>query len=660
MNTVASSGKPSPTAATSPTQGSRGRRLPGPERWSPWLAGFAAALVVLGPALAGGSLLNLDLVVTPEERLPRGLWGLGPELARRVPLAILTAPLAALVGAPFVAKAVVALSVAGATAGAARLCRDVPLATRLGAGLLYGCGPFVLTRVGVGHLPLVVAMAVLPWALPHLLHPRRSPPHTFLWLVAMSLGGVFGGLLAGVCVAVGVAADRGRGAAAAAGMVALSQLSWLLPGMVVLSQDVVPAGPDTFRTDAGGIVEGLATLAGAGFWDRTNQIGGPLALTAGLGLVLTLLGFVAHRRDKMPPDGPAPHPVLQRATVLGAVGLALAVGPALPGVRALADAAVSLPGGAALRESHRMLPLWLVVWAPAAAAGAVALSRDLAGRGRAGLGGAAALLPLAAALVLAAPGALGLGGRLDPVRFPADWQAVKAELTPAAGTVLALPWHQYLDLQIAQGRRVHNPLPDYLGGDVLISSDPEVGAPARERSDGREGEILVLLDDLAAAGSTVAPELAELGIRWVVVLADADGGRYRGLSRAPGLAHVVSGDTIDLFEVRAWRGPFVTDGGEALPVDTTAAPLAHLEASGAGTWFRPGAPGWMRGTEAATVTDDGLLRLPAGAGPVWYWPAVVVLAGHASVVAAAIVAARRARAAAPPAHLRHDTTRRRC
>ena len=49
------------------------------------------AVVVLGPALKPGSLLNLDLVFTPRMPVPRGIWGLGPELSRRIPLGVLVA-----------------------------------------------------------------------------------------------------------------------------------------------------------------------------------------------------------------------------------------------------------------------------------------------------------------------------------------------------------------------------------------------------------------------------------------------------------------------------------------------------------------------------------------------------------------------------------------
>src|SRR5690625_2728305 len=48
--------------------------------------GVVVALMVLGPALRSGPLLDLDLLVTPEIPVPNGLWGLGPALSQRVPL----------------------------------------------------------------------------------------------------------------------------------------------------------------------------------------------------------------------------------------------------------------------------------------------------------------------------------------------------------------------------------------------------------------------------------------------------------------------------------------------------------------------------------------------------------------------------------------------
>ena len=60
--------------------------------WPWWVAGIALGLLVLGPGLGPGPLLNLDLLVTPSIPVPNGIFGLGPALTQRVPFfAILAA-----------------------------------------------------------------------------------------------------------------------------------------------------------------------------------------------------------------------------------------------------------------------------------------------------------------------------------------------------------------------------------------------------------------------------------------------------------------------------------------------------------------------------------------------------------------------------------------
>jgi hypothetical protein len=205
----------------------------------------------------------------------------------------------------------------------------------------------------------------------------------------------------------------------------------------------------------------------------------------------------------------------------------------------------------------------------------------------------------------------------------------------------------YLDLSVAGGRRVLNPLPLHLGGDVLASSDPELGPPAREAADPREDEALALLGDLRGGGD-VADDLARLGVRWVVLLHEVDWQPYAGLRHRPGLEVVVDGPTLELLRVARWRGPAVDPGGG---VHRLAGPVDPLRPDGpdpATTWYRAGQDGWLQGRRAASVGDDGHLELPGGGGPVWFWPALVVLAADVAT-GAAVVAAVRGRPRAAPA-----------
>jgi hypothetical protein len=217
--------------------------------------------------------------------------------------------------------------------------------------------------------------------------------------------------------------------------------------------------------------------------------------------------------------------------------------------------------------------------------------------------------------------------------------------------VLALPWHQYLDVSFAQSRRVLNPLPDYLGGDVLSSSDPELGARRREEADPREPHVTPVLARIAA-GDPVADDLTALGVRWIVLLHEVDWQSMRPLRADPGLRRVVDDPAVEVFEVRGWRGPVLTATGRALPDRSVVAPVARVHASGPARWHRPAAPGWRRGSEPVDTSPFGTLALPAGRGPVWFPPALLVVIAYMVTIWAAVragVACQRAQPSVPSA-----------
>src|SRR5438045_2907295 len=125
--------------------------------------------------------------------VPRGMWGLGPELPRRVPLWGPIAWTSSILGGELVMKTMMVVAIIGAAAGAFRLAthhldRCTPT-TALGAAALYATGPFLLTRLAVGQLTVVWAMALLPWALPDLLAPSRHPRRVLWWSAAFGFGG---------------------------------------------------------------------------------------------------------------------------------------------------------------------------------------------------------------------------------------------------------------------------------------------------------------------------------------------------------------------------------------------------------------------------------------------------------------------------------------
>jgi hypothetical protein len=247
------------------------------------------------------------------------------------------------------------------------------------------------------------------------------------------------------------------------------------------------------------------------------------------------------------------------------------------------------------------------------------------------------VLPLIAALWLASSALWGIDSRLRPVELPPEWAQARQIVNDNPGTVAALPWHQYFNLEVDGVRRVLNPLPLYLGGDVLISSDPELSEDdRRERVDPRELSMDAVVAD-AQDGKPVSDELARLGVRWVVLLHEVDWLSYEGVSHDPGLVQRVHAPALDLYEVAGWHGLVVDEQGAPVASQPLVEPVVRVDASGPAVYDRPAATGWMRGWQAAGATPEGLVALPAGSGLVWYWPSVLVLITTVSTYGAVMV-----------------------
>ncbi|HEY4377282.1 MAG TPA: hypothetical protein VGM93_08985, partial [Acidimicrobiales bacterium] len=275
---------PSPSAARFPARGDRGGALRRALRWDAvgcWLAGVVLGVVVLGPGLGSGPLLSLDLLLTPRVPVPSGLWGLGPALPQRVPSFVPIALLSSLVGGPTAGKLFVVAAVAIAFVGAVRLVGDAPVVVGAASGLAFAGGPFLVTRVGAGHLNVLWAAAALPWALPHLLHPSEDLRRTFLAALAVACAGSAGGSVLAVVIVVGLATEPGARRVVRALLVAGSaNLVWLAPDVVVLWAGAQVHGGSAFQTRLPDVTAALGLAAGGGFWRPPSQVGARGVLAA--------------------------------------------------------------------------------------------------------------------------------------------------------------------------------------------------------------------------------------------------------------------------------------------------------------------------------------------------------------------------------------------
>ncbi len=575
-----------------------------PLDWRPWAIGAVVAAVILGPALGPGHLLNLDLVSSPDIQVPSWAWGLGPGLPHRVPSFVPLAWLSSLIGGAAAIKLVLVLLLILLFVGTWRLTRSGDRRIDAGVALIVTLSPFTTTRLAVGHLNVLAAMAVVAWNLPVLLRPTAEPRRTLLAATVAALWGLTPGSWVVAVVAVGLVAESRSSPLVPrlrmlAGVVAV-QATWMVPSAIFAATGPGLGGSRAFRTDVGFLAP-LQLLAGLGFWRVPSQVQpGPLWPLATLVVAAMVIAGWTSSIERFGVRGGA----------IVVVGVLVAVASSIPGVRTLYEALSGSFVGAPLREGHRAWGLALVMLAPTIGAGAVRLGRRF---GEPTLAGVA---PLAAAVVLGATGIWGVGGALRPVDYPSSWLAAAHHIRTEGGTALALPWHQYLDLGFDGARRTLNPLPDLVGGDVVSSTDPELGRPSRE-VDPRAPALLRALQ----RNDGVVPALVAGGIRWVMLVHEVDWDRYNALRNDPGLTVVVDTDDVTLLRV---------DGSETQPVDWSVRAVGRIATGGP---TRPSAipaqTGWLSGWSLVSATAAGTLDVARHPTTLWYAPAVLVVVGDA-------------------------------
>lgn len=523
-------------------------------RWPVWgwaaLAGVALAAGVVGPLVGRGWLLVLDWVQGPRSHLGGAYWGKGVPPGP-VPAAVVG--LGHLLGGQAVSWLVVAAIFPLAAAGAARLT-PAGAAGRLAAGVLYAVNPFVFDRVGAGQVYVLLGYALLPFAVASLLRSesRRGVGRLAAgaWWAALVAASVHYAFIAGVVVvAVVVWRHRPRTLWWAAQTLAVTAVldAWLaVPTLVGVSPGVAVGATDlaAFRTSSDPVWGLYVNVAGLyGFWRRVLVepkafLPAWPALAAAL-LAVAAIGLVAAWR--------AGQRELVGVLVLSAVaGYLLALGAQGPtgGVfRLLYD---DFPAFRVMREPEKFLALLALAEAAGFGLGAEELARRLA-RAPAKW----ACLAVAAALPLAYTPTIfaGLDGQIAPSRYPPAWAAANRLMGAGRGSILFLPWQQYLAFGFTHGAVIADPAPGYFERPVLASDDVGAGSLGDDSTSDRAGFIQTVLDDgtrLHRLGALLAP----LGVRYVVLAQTADFRSYAWVATQSDLTEV-----FDRGGLEVWRVP---------------------------------------------------------------------------------------------------------
>lgn len=488
-------------------------------RHLPDLWAAALAVLLLGPALGAGYVLSYDMVWVPDLALRPDFLGFGSGVPRAVPSDAVVSVLDEVVPGMLLQKVVLVGALVGAAAGLSRLVPDGPGATfaRLVAVTLTIWNPYVIERLLIGHWPVLLGYAVLPWVIRQAQRWRRSGtlPPTLLVLLPLGSLSVSAGLATAAALLAFAAARDLRRWLLLGAIVLCANLPWLAAGVLHAGDALTTrTAVELFALRGeGSLPAPLAVLMLGGIWNAEVVITSLAGVQAWI-LVLALVGLAA--------VGARPwwrHQDRRDAVAYVACWSAATAVPLLtwlaPGLLTLLVEHV--PGSGVVRDGSRTLALAAPTTVLVVTAGARALWGRLAATA-ASVRLPVALLLTVFPLALLPDAAWGVSGRLDATAYPDEYAEVRdvvaADQERHGGDVLLTPFSSYRAPAWLDGRKVLDPTgryltPDYVASDTLIVSGRVI---AGEDPRGRLVASALRLPTPADR----AERLAELGIRYVV------------------------------------------------------------------------------------------------------------------------------------------------
>lgn len=506
-------------------------RMPGPvaalRRYATPLAlAVALAAIVLGPAIGPGLILAYDLGWSPDPRLTPFVTGTGTVAPRAVPSDTVVVLLGLALGAP-AAQSVVLLTVV-VLAGLGPLVLVRHLRPGIGglaqaAAVVAGMwNPFVAERLAIGQWTIVLGYGLTGFGVRSVLlwrAGRTSLAGVCGWLVAAAIGGANTLVMVVWPMVLLVlwprrwspgpsGARRWRAVLGVAVVAGALAAVWALPA-VVAGVRGDPAGGRAFAARADtpfGLVVSL--VSGGGMWNRAAHPAPRAALVSAAAATIAAMAMLAVAAASLRRADPSRRQVIAVAAVGGLGLLATAASGLRPFGAAWSRVLTLVPGGAVLRDSQKLLAVWVVVLALAWALAVETLWRHVAHDIAPVLAVVAALAPLALLPTLA----WGAGGRWHPITVPADYRAAAAALSAREpGLVAVLPWQQYRRYPWNDERVALSLAPRIVDQQVLHSDDPLTWAGWVRGEDPRAALVRIAVDE----GANPVAAVRRAGARYV-------------------------------------------------------------------------------------------------------------------------------------------------
>nr|WP_059037259.1 hypothetical protein [Gordonia desulfuricans] len=544
-----------------------------------YLTGFVLAAVILAPLATPGHLLYRDAVSTPRSFVTDAALGVGDLAPRAVPQDWFVALASSVVDGGIVVVVILAAALVFAAVGFGRLAfRLVPQGGRTGAvaaAVVSVWNPYVAERLLQGHWSLLVGWATLGWIIVGVADLGSSglgssglgssglgssglgssglgpSPRWVRWVQLAGLLAVAGLTPTGSVLALIVAAVTA--AAVAPRLLPGCAVVWLFSASPWLVAAAAGSGSVTSDGTAGARAFGLRSepglgplgtaLGSGGIWNAdavpaSRTMWWAAVATACL-LVVIVVGLVGVWRSRAS-MAVADRRMLCALGILAAVTVVLVALTATGAGRTVLGAVIdAIPGAGLLRDAQKWLALVTPLFA-VGAAGAIAVFRRHVPSGF-------ALAVVGLLVVAPLPDlAWGVGGKVAPVHYPADWQAVAAMVPADRGAVALWPSDTVRRYRFADTVSL-DPAARMLAAPVIESGELRVdgvvvdpAAPDAQR-----------VDAVLATGGDPA-ELARLGVGWVLV--ERTGSEDIGVpddlaTRAP----VFAGDDLVLFQIDGVR-----------------------------------------------------------------------------------------------------------
>jgi hypothetical protein len=552
--------------------------------------GVAIGLGVCAPLLGGGRLFLLD-------------WSMGSHLAVATPAALgLNGGLTAGIGGtlaiallnhvlggavtwiPILAFFPIAMVGAGRLAGRSHWAR-------LSAGTLYAVNPFIFNRLYVGHLPLLIGYALLPFAVASAIRSPSSPisrwSTTALWWAALTFlsphfAWIYGVVVLGVMVvALATNQDSMRRVVAwfvaSVGAFALMSAYIILPASATkLPTRVGAVSLAVYRTTGDphlGLFANVLSLYG--FW-RTGPgpelpkdvvIGWPFLMFAIL-LIVAVGIWRAIGRDRPGSTEISPRQtdaIVARAKreserrltfvllFVGVAGFFLALGNQGPTGGLFLWAYDHVPFFAVMREPQKFLMLLALAYAIFFGWGVEQFTRIDLNPKRVGIIAATLLVGFALPLGYTATIFDGLAGQISASSVPNAYQQANSIMGDGVGNILYLPWHLYMEYPFTDGRVVANLAPTSFSRNVISGDDVQVDDVETQSTSSRSAYLQRLYSvgpQLTAFGALVAP----LGVKYVVLAKAVDWTDYVWLDRQKDLKLVLNDSSLEVWRNEAYRG----------------------------------------------------------------------------------------------------------